>query len=519
MHLKNVHTHLREHWAFYVVLTLGVYINFLRITGLNFERVSGDLGDTRFIIAIVEYNYQWLIGTYGKYWDGFFMYPDREVISYSDNLLGSLPIYATFRILGFNYLNAFQLLMLTSHILNFSFAYYCFKKPGTHTISAAAGAYIFAFSIAIMGIYNHPQYCFRFAIPVFFMWLQFYLNTNKLKYLFYAAFALVYQFYLGIYLGYFLAVCAMIYLIVHLITRYKYKQEIKKIILDAIRVLPVSLLLFPLFYHYFLRNQVTGYYTNYDFYMQTVPRLSSYAKAFEGSYFWAPLSAVDVHSQFPWLHQMFPGLLIYLSILTAIFMAFKGSHKILLPLVSLTILLCFTTYENGHTMYGYLMKIPGIKSARVVSRIILLAVFFAAWLVNIECDTLLERYKNKSNLIALIVIPFLLMDNYYHKESLKTFTKSECEQRVNALKIKFEQQDIGKEEKIIAFLNEDTLSSYLHQIDAMLCALKIGRRTVNGYSSTCHRYYGAFWRHPNQESLEIWLKRMNIGPERVLMIK
>ena len=98
---------------------MGLHITVFQTTGYNLKHIIGDLGDSRFIISITEFNYQWLKGSYSNYWDGFFMYPDKEVISYSDNLLGITPFYTLFRVIGFNYLTAFQLLNILCHILNF----------------------------------------------------------------------------------------------------------------------------------------------------------------------------------------------------------------------------------------------------------------------------------------------------------------------------------------------------------------------------------------------------------------
>ncbi len=90
--MNTIKSNIQKHWIAIVLLFCGLYASVFQITGFNLQRIAGDLGVySQFIISIVEFNYQWLIGNYNSYWDGFFMYPDSEVISYSDNLLGSLP--------------------------------------------------------------------------------------------------------------------------------------------------------------------------------------------------------------------------------------------------------------------------------------------------------------------------------------------------------------------------------------------------------------------------------------------
>src|ERR1043166_798221 len=89
--------YLKQNGAALFFLISGLHLFFFRLTGYDLGRMIGDEGDSRFIMALTEYDYQWLLGHYTDYWEGFFMYPDHEVISYSDNLLGILPFYATFR--------------------------------------------------------------------------------------------------------------------------------------------------------------------------------------------------------------------------------------------------------------------------------------------------------------------------------------------------------------------------------------------------------------------------------------
>lgn len=502
-----------------MLLFLGLYSSVFQITGFQFQRFAGDLGDARFIMAIVEYNYQWLIGTYSSYWDSFFMYPDQEVISYSDNLLGSLPIYALFRWLGVDYLYSFQLLIVFAHILNFLFAYLCFYKFTSNSIASACGAFVFAFSLSLASLYNHPQFSFRFAIPLFFLALQSYLHSGRFKHLLLAGLALLLQFYLGVYLGLFLAVCAGFYLFTYSLVNYKNLNPLKIILLDFLKILPFILLfLIPLFYYYVKRSLHAGYYNDYNYYMQTIPRLGSYLKAFEGAFLWAPLNKTEVYSEYSWLHQLFPGILVLLGLTAGIVLSFKKDKSILTIMLCITLIVSFTTYYEGHTLYGYLMKIPGIKAARVVSRIVALLVMFAGWLLCLELD---RFSKNKSKLVTLgmILFPFLLfLDNYSVAGRYKTFGLQECRARVDTLEKKLLKAELSGTQRVFAYLFTDSLNPHHKHIDAMLCALKSGKKTVNGYSSSCHRYYGPFWETHNAISLKMWCKQMKMDTDSLLIV-
>lgn len=511
---------LKGHWAAIALLFAGLYIQVFQVMGWSLEQMPGDLGDTRFILAIAEYNFQWLCGRYGEYWDGFFMYPDQEVISYSDNVLGSLPLYALFRLFGADYLMAFQLLVLFSHLLNFAMAYLCFLKWGSKPLSAAAGAFIFAFDLGLSFLHNHPQFTFRYAMPLCFLFLQQYLSGGGLHKLRFALLALVFQFYLGVYLGYFLFLGAAVYYFSYHAVNSRNWLVLKQQALDLLKSAPLALLLLgPLMYHYIKRGLITGYYNDYNYYMQSVPRLSSYVKAFDGSWLWAALRKTDVASDFSWQHALFPGALVFVALLAAFILAYRGHRQVLVLLLCLFLILSFTLYHEGHTLYGYLMKIPGIKAIRVVSRLIALLVFFAGWLLCLVCDRLLIR-GNITALMLHILLPLLLVaDHFTVPDYYKRFALEDCRLRVDALCAKAKQSRVSAGDKVLVFLSRDSLNVHFHQLDAMLCALQLGCKTVNGYSSSSHRYYGPFWKAPNRVSLRMWCREMKVEEDQLLVLE
>ncbi len=64
--------------------------------------------------------------------------------------------------------------------------------------------------------------------------------------------------------------------------------------------------------------------------------------------------------------------------------------------------------------------------------------------------------------------------------------------------------------------NED---GYKIQIDAMLCAVELKIKTVNGYSSSCHGKFGPVWENHDSVSVINWAKEMGIDSKQVLLIK
>jgi len=96
-----------QSWPYLLGLILGLYFIVLNVTGINFEYFPGDLGDGRFNIYILEHAHQYFSGNLDSFWNAPFMYPEKEIITFSDNLLGTAPIYSIFRVFGADIFTAF----------------------------------------------------------------------------------------------------------------------------------------------------------------------------------------------------------------------------------------------------------------------------------------------------------------------------------------------------------------------------------------------------------------------------
>ncbi|MCL4856838.1 MAG: hypothetical protein KJZ55_06160, partial [Flavobacteriales bacterium] len=117
--------------------------------------IPGDLGDARFNNYILEHGYLYFTGKLDSYWTAPFMFPYQNNIAFSDNLLGSLPLYILSRLVGFDKETAFQVWILLLFVLNFITTYWVLNKWLKNNLLACTGAYIFAFSIMLVGnIYN-----------------------------------------------------------------------------------------------------------------------------------------------------------------------------------------------------------------------------------------------------------------------------------------------------------------------------------------------------------------------------
>src|SRR5438094_805956 len=130
-----------------LLLLAGLYLVPIQIFETDFSKVPGDFGDARFNNYILEHGHKYFTGKVSDYWDAPFMYPYKNVIALSDNLLGTVPVYSLFRILSFDRETAFQLWLLAMFVLNFICCWWVLNRWSGDNLLASTGAYIFAFSI------------------------------------------------------------------------------------------------------------------------------------------------------------------------------------------------------------------------------------------------------------------------------------------------------------------------------------------------------------------------------------
>ncbi len=97
-----------DHAPVWILFLLGLWLVILRPLGPHLALVPGDLGDARFNNYVLEHFFHWVTGLTRDYWDAPFFFPFHQTITFSDNLLGSAPLYALFRWTGLDRESAFQ---------------------------------------------------------------------------------------------------------------------------------------------------------------------------------------------------------------------------------------------------------------------------------------------------------------------------------------------------------------------------------------------------------------------------
>lgn len=516
-----------------LMLIVGTYLVPIGILESDFSKIPGDLGDARFNNYILEHGHQFLKGEVDSYWEAPFMFPYKKSITFSDNLLGSLPIYSAWRFLGFDRETAFQWWILTIFIFNFLAALWVLQKWSQNYILASVGAYIFAFSIMLVGNIYNVQTLPRFILPFLFYWLWRFLKEEKTKYFVGLALGLVYQFYCGIYLG-FLALYVLAFFTISLLLVSKdfrismQTLTSKKFIIEILLTAFVSIFaLGVLMYPYYVHSQTYGLRSLSEV-MNTVPMLQSYFFTNSSSYTWGGLlgdHGKTINSW--WCHFLFIGILPWIAVLGSTILVFrknfiktKKGKALLIFLLALILSICFSIRIGDYSLYYLVCKLPGFSAMRSVNRIINTELFLFI-LVLIFFFKELSNITKYGKYIVYILPVLVIFDNLVSPSELKRFDKSETQERVSSVRNSiFNQKDRGSE--AIAYLRfnkgEGRRDIIFTNLDVMLASQDLKVPCVNAYSGSFPDGLWPFLANMDIVTLNNWLSKRDFNVEKISLI-
>ncbi|MBK5284594.1 MAG: hypothetical protein JJE25_04270 [Bacteroidia bacterium] len=496
------------------LLAAGLYFVPINIYQSDFSKVPGDFGDARFNNYILEHGYKFLRGDADKYWDAPFMYPYRNVVALSDNLIGTVPLYSMFRILGSDRETSFQLWLLALFALNFICCYWALIKWSNDFVLSSAGAYIFAFSIFILGHITNAQVFPRFMVPLIFYWSWQYLTQKKIKYFLFTVLATVYQFYCGIYLGFFLLYTLLFFFIAYIII-YKDKtlfHQFKTFEITASHLLVVELacvLLLPLMLPYIEISHKLGMRIFEDT-VSSIPTFRSYFFTSHAPILWRFLAehAIPYLAEW-WSHFLFTGALPWLSIiiipLIMISKKTKSTEKTFIAFLSFGLFFSFifSLNINGFTLYKIIFQIPGFSAMRAINRVINTEIMFFV-LIFVFVFSQLQNYGRIYKMLIMIFPMMAIIDNLIDPREVVRFDKRESQQQIEKIKEKIKNQ-YDKKFSAIAFLPADMKGKEIEmQLNTMLAAQELNVPCVNAYSGAYPKEYINFFSHADDESLKAW---------------
>lgn len=534
MHLRNMSPGLNP-W-FWIPFFVGLFGMTFHYIGVDFGYLPGDLGDTRFNIFILEHARQFMGREVDAFWNAGFMYPEAEVISMSDNLLGSAPFYALFRWLGADIFTAFQWWIIILAFLNYWAAYKLAEVLLHDKRAAAIAAFIFAFSLSLASQMNHAQTFPRFAIPLAILFLIQWQKTLNTRDFVLAITFMVYQFYCGIYLGFMGLIPFIIIFLTGTWPRYREVgdrlRKPKVMAVYGATLIIHALLLLKLFMPYLRRAAHGGLHTFQDI-SHSIPSPFSYLAAHPASIFFPDMHhAVDGYTAF-WDHWIFPGwitlagFIVLCMLLLIKIMAPRHRFGNLIKQQQLTfftagiITMLIVLRVNDHSLYYLMHQIPGYGAMRALARIININLLFMGVAAACVISMLIQKkIKNPvaANLVYVLVITLLIAENLTSPAKIVRMSKAEVTERHLALTAKMNHLRPGS---IISY-EPDTIQSNVifYQLDAMLAAQALHMKSVNGYSGTSAYMFDRYWMDPNPETRAYWFSRFpDLAEKEIYVIK
>ena len=509
--INQIESVFRKNIFIIIFLCVGIII-LTQMTGYDFSKLPGDMGDTRFNQYVLEHFYQFITNRTTSFWNAPFFYPFKNTIAFSDSHLGSAPIYSFFRFIGFNQNTSLQIWIIIGYITNLLVANTILFKLGMKPLSAALGAFLFSFGLPVMAQENHIQLTYRFCVPLvsFFFWK--FSNKPKLTSALFLIICLTMQFYFSIYIGFFLVllVLIMIFMIPVFLSSpsqirffgfwknilvnawiFSSEKERKLFLLGLIVCFfSMGFLLIP---HY-SASQTYGFSRTPEEIKMMLPQPQSYFLA-DHSKFWNGNRFIFPSIPMQHEHQLFIGL--SSSILILIGLMTKKSYKfnkfVLLNIICAFLLVIYTIRIRDFSIYQFFAFLPIFSSIRSVSRIILVLIWPISIFTTAAYDSFLrKKQKNIFHWLIIISIPVFLIfesliyDNY-------TYSIKDSQSRLDKyIKQINETKENINEDSILYIGFEWDEKWYMSELDGMLLAQELGISTLNGYSGNFPYEYQPF---------------------------
>lgn len=458
-----------------------------------FARVPGDIGDSRLNNYFLEHALQSLGGHWGTLWHPQFFYPFPYVLGFSDNLLGSLPVYALARVFTDQTDTAFGIWFVVGYMANYVSCFYVLRRFRFERVAAIFGALIFAFALPTSAHAGHVQLHYRFALPLAIFFLVDFLRSRRWWALVISAAWTVWQFYLSIYMGFFLLLLQVTVVVVAYVmgprrlippdtpgfkeswaataTRTKFQ------ILLSLAACGASMAL--LFYPYWKVQSMYGFQRDWGSIKPMLPRPQSFVLSDVSRLWRRPDAAIFAGLDYRHEHQMFIGAIpLALALLGGVK---RVPRELLAPKVlmigMLVIPLILTVSINDWSLWVLFHNIPLASAIRAVTRLDQALLFPLAFLAALGIQFLMSHGRRLiSVVVGLIAILCVAEASFV---DMPTSAKQEWRDRLSALE-QIVDSDIGQDR--ILFVAQRGGPNFADELDAMWLALRAGLPTMNGYS-------------------------------------
>lgn len=487
-------------------IALGVFTaGFLLVVFLPLRaggwHLPGDAGDTMLNNIFLEHFYRWVTGREPSYWSARFHFPFPLTIAWSENHLGTAPIYTTLRIAGLSREAAHLGWYCIGFVANYTASYLVLRRLRFAAFPAAAGAFFFAFGLPMTNQEEHNQLLYRWCVPIATYTLYRFAHTKQLKHLTATVVLLVVQMSTNLYVGAFLLVLLAFELLLmprivlqhrglagvswiprSLLASWRQEPARRQFALILACMLAFACLL-ALAYPYFAVKQQYGFSRSWHEISTMLPRVESYLFA-PNSFLWSSKSQVFGELPAPNEHGIFPGLFVVLLLLVGMVIRLERRARdffhlngALLAVIGVITLSCF-----GYSLYWFAAKLPVLGSLRAVARVQLVMMWPLAVCSVVSLDALWSAKNRRINFraLGLLLVALLVVESSAIRHRRISFADFRA-RRVSVSNLLERKKTLPRNP--ILFVAEYRKEAYLLQeLAAMAVAQDRGWPTLNGYS-------------------------------------
>jgi hypothetical protein len=188
-----------------LVFVTALWLVLVRKLGPGWALVPGDLADGRLNNFLLEHVWRWLSGLEPSLWDAPFFHPFARTFAFGDAFLGSAAPYALLRAAGLDREASFQGWYVVGLALDYAAVAWVLSRSGFRALGAGAGALLFAFGLPFLSQQSHVQLLYRPGVPLACHALLRLAREPRLRHVVSATAWLVWQLLASFYVGFFLA--------------------------------------------------------------------------------------------------------------------------------------------------------------------------------------------------------------------------------------------------------------------------------------------------------------------------
>lgn len=442
--------------------------------------------DSRFNQYVLEHSWRWVTGrgTAAGFWSPGFFYPVKNVLAYSDNLIGAAPLYWGARcVLGAD--AAYSVWMMGCGVLScLAFAFLA-RRLGVSGVLAAAGALIFGFGLHRSRLINHqqmlPAMWLPLAVLAAVLWSE---RPTALRWAGLLVCRLM-QVLCGVYLGWFSILSVGILMVGLWVGRLRNGTVgvrkldwLKMVGVAAVVVVIGAAILWP----YAGSRRTFGGYP-WVAVKEFVPSWRLWLPPWQKSY--GPGERLPDSSPTTRLVLPLRGFVFFGCLAAAVVGLWRGRKEpwvIRLGWVSLLVgfllMALASTWPGGGTAWVWVYRlVPGAQAIRAVSRIDLVVYFFLTLGMVIGVDRLLRDWRRIGRGVAVVIFLGLCLEQWV--TGLPSFEVAPYRQQVEQMA---ELMRGGEAAYLADYFPGDLMGLWTMQVSAMWAGMEADVPVVNGYS-------------------------------------